>query len=86
MDEPLVPTRDAFLCQAVVIVVFLVAQRIGYLAHQMALGLALMIVATAASAFLGQRLLDRRAGALNAYSVVLGLGALIFWAKWWVLG
>ena len=86
MDEPLVPTRDVFLCQAVVIAVFLCAQRVGYLAHQMAVGLGVMVVATAASAFLGQQLLDRKAGALNAYSVVLGLGALIFWAKWWVLG
>ena len=85
MDERLVPTRDLFLCQPVVIVVFLVAQRLGYVAHEMLLGLAILLLATAASAFFGQTMLNRRAGALNAYSATLCVGALLFWLKWWVL-
>ena len=85
MEERLVPTRDLFLCQPIVLVSFLVAQRLGYVAHEMLVGLALMFAATALSACLGSRLLDRRNGAFNIYSIVFGLGTLVFWLKWWVL-
>lgn len=85
MEERLIPTRDLFLCQPVVLVAFLVAQRLGYVADQMLFGLALMFAATALSAYLGSRLLRRANGALNVYSIVFGLGTLVFWLKWWVL-
>jgi hypothetical protein len=85
MDERLVPTRDIFLCQAVVIIVFVVAERIGYIANSMLVGLGILAIATAVSAYLGHRLLDRRRGALNAYSVALTIGTAIFWLKWWAL-
>jgi hypothetical protein len=86
MDERLVPTRDIFLCQAVVIIVFVVAERIGYVANLMLVGLAVLGVATAGSAFAGHWLLDRQKGAFNAYSVALAIGTAIFWLKWWALG
>jgi hypothetical protein len=85
MDERLVPTRDIFLCQAAVIIVFLVAERIGYLANSMLVGLGILGIATVGSAYLGHRLLDRRRGTLNAYSVALAIGTAIFWLKWWAL-
>jgi hypothetical protein len=85
MGERLVPTRDLFLCQAAVIVVFILAENLAYQVHNMAVGLTIMIVAAAAAAFLGHHMLQRRAGAVNAYSVAMALGALIFWLKWWVL-
>jgi hypothetical protein len=84
VDERLVPTRDIFLCQAVVIIIFVVAERIG-VANSMVVGLGILAIATAGSAYLGHRLLDRRGGALNAYSVALAIGTAIFWLKWWAL-
>ena len=86
MDERLVPTRDLFLCQIVALVTFVVAERLGFHAGQMLLGLAIMFVATVASGYVGQRLLKRKLGAVNAYSVALGVGTFIMWFKWWVLG
>jgi len=85
MDERLIPTRDLVLCQAVALLAFLASQRLGYLAHDMLLGFVALAAGTTATAFLGQRILNRRTGALNAYSVALGLGTLIFWLKWWIL-
>jgi len=84
MYDRLIPTRDLFLCQAIALLAFLAAQRLGYSSHNMLLGFVTLAAATAASALLGRRILDRSMGALNAYSVALGLGTLIFWLKWWV--
>lgn len=86
MDERLLPTRDIFLCQVVVIIVFFAAERLGYVAHMMSVGLAIMAVAIFAAAYFGHRLINRRAGAVNAYSVALTIGLVIYWFKWWVLG
>jgi len=85
MEERLVPTRDLFLCQAALIVVFILAERLGYELHHMIVGLTAMLVATAVAAVLGHQTLERRAGAVNAYSVAMAFGTLIFWLKWWML-
>lgn len=86
MGERLFPTRDIFLCQAATIVIFVVAERLAYVAHVMSLGLAILAIAACAAAYLGHRLINRRAGAVNAYSVALAIGLVIYWFKWWILG
>jgi uncharacterized protein YqgC (DUF456 family) len=85
MDERLVPTRDIFLCQVVVIIVFAAAERLGYVAKMMSLGLGILAVAVCAAGYLGHRFIHRRAGAVNAYSVALTIGLVIYSFKWWVL-
>jgi hypothetical protein len=85
MDERLIPTRDIFLSQAAVIIVFVTAEHIAYAAHKMGLGILILLGAAGLSALFGQKLLARRLGALNAYSIAMLLGAFIYWVKWWVL-
>jgi len=85
MGQQLVPTRDIFLCQVVVVVIFFAAERIAYRANIMSLGLAILAVAACAAGYLGYRFINRRAGAVNAYSVALTAGLAIYWLKWWIL-
>jgi hypothetical protein len=80
--RPSVATRDLFLCQAVAIIAFLVAQRIGFYSNWL-LGLAVVLILPIICGLIGAKMRGRAIGALNAYSFATMIGALLFLLKWW---
>ena len=77
-----VATRDIFLCQTVALVIFLIAEKLGYYWNWSS-GLFVVLIAPVACGLIGTKIRKRSTGAFNAYSVATLIGALIFVVKWW---
>ena len=84
MDKRLERIRDTFLCLPVAFIIFIVAERLGFIWHQWLLALALIAAASAAFAYAGALIRGRRSGAFNAYSIATGVAALVFVLKQWI--